>query len=96
MFRFLLLALGLIMLGGCAFAQDAVRLLEPMIDQAAKFGANSAGLAVEEAMKKHMGEAAANNWTGGEIAATTGGIVMSAYAAIKGAIFAWNRKPKGA
>lgn len=93
--KYLLLILGCVLLGGCAFAQDTLRLLEPVIDQAAQFGANSAGMAVDEALKKHLGEAAANDWTGGEIAATTGGIVMSAYGALKGLLYAWNRqKPK--
>lgn len=93
MFRYLLLALGLVALGGCAFAQDVMRSIEPLLDAGAKMAADSAGMAAEEAIKKHMGGGPVP-WSGGEIATATGGIVMTAYGALKAALYAWNRKPK--
>ena len=75
-----------LLLGGCASVADFMRAVEPALDQAAQFGANSAGEAVKEAMR--------GKWGGGEIAGATVTAIMGAYAAIKGGVYAWNRKPK--
>ena len=85
--RFFLLSLcaSALLLSGCASLGDILKGMEPIVDAGVQFAANSAG----EAVKDQLG----GKWGGGEIAAATTTAIIGAAAAIKGALYAWNRKP---
>lgn len=79
----------LCLLAGCAFAQDVLRGLEPVVDglaeAAANTAANSVAAAIEDKLPSGVDPTA--------IAGGTAAIVMAAYAALKGMLWAYNRSP---
>lgn len=91
-----LLAVAMCVLGaGCAFMQDAMEAFQPVLDAGIKLAADSAGMAAEEALKKHM-PPPAEGANALEIGAVTSAAIVSLLGLAKGAVYAWNREPKKA